>query len=123
MEFGSPVATAIVTIITIGLALIFKFAPKVSNWYYGEKLSGWRGLVMVGIVTLVTVAIYPISCYSPWQIVECVSSSWWQLAVAWFVALTSNQIAYLISPESAPEQEAKVRKQAKILSKARALVE
>ena len=81
------------------LSLIFSYIPPLAQWYYGidEK---YRGLVMVGLTILSALGIFGLSCTGLFNWVACTKAGALDLVKAVLIILGSNQIAYMVSPES-----------------------
>jgi hypothetical protein len=81
------------------LSLGFSYIPKFSEWYYSITKQ-WRGLVMVGFILLVSVAVWLLSCYVGYGYVQCSTDGAKVLGEAFVSALLLNQAAYQVTPES-----------------------
>lgn len=81
------------------LSLVFSFIPPVATWYYGINKE-WRGLVMVGFTVLATLGIFGLSCSGLFNWVACTADGAKDLLRAFLILLGSNQIVYMVTPES-----------------------
>jgi len=80
----------------LGLTLIFSYAPGLSVWY--EKQSGQvKSLIMLAALVVSAGAIFGLSCYSPWQIVQCTEEAAWGLGEMLFYAIVLNVSSHALT--------------------------
>jgi hypothetical protein len=87
----------------IVLSLIFSYVPQVQAWY-SAKDSKTQSLIMLGLLVLVAVAVYGISCLAWWPgltAITCDKKGAMDLVTAFIAALIANQSTYLLSPAPA----------------------
>ena len=87
------------------LSLIFSYVPQVQEWY-GAKDSKTQSLIMLGLLALVAVATYGISCAGWWPgltSVTCDQAGIKSLIEAFVAAVIANQATYVISPQKKPK--------------------
>lgn len=81
------------------LSLLFAYIPGFKTWY--DKKSGEvRALVMLGLLVLVAVAIFALSCASPPILplaVKCSQEGAWELVYVFIAALVANQGTFLVA--------------------------
>jgi hypothetical protein len=98
------------------LSLLFSYVPGIKAQY--DKLtSAQKGLVMLGLLVLVSIGAFGLSCANSPLIsgVTCDEQGAWGIVSALLVALTANQATYLMAPqkkspaviEAQPEGESK----------------
>lgn len=78
------------------LSLIFKYQPSVKEWF--DRQSN-KGLVMLGLVALVSLGYFGLSCL-PFGVqfgvtISCDQSSAIELIKAFFVIAIGNQLTFL----------------------------
>lgn len=85
------------------LSLVFSYVPGVEAWY--KALEGTtKRLIMLGLLVLVTAAIFGVSCAGlggDFGIsVECSKAGVMGLLQVLFAAIIGNQAVFLISPKT-----------------------
>lgn len=84
----------------IALSLIFSYIPLAQKYYDALDAIAKR-LVMAGLLLLVAVAVYGLSCWGVISgYVECTQTGLVSTIGFFIDALIANQAAYLISPKS-----------------------
>lgn len=77
------------------LSLAFAYVPRLSDWYDGKN-SQTKALIMAGLLLVVAVGAYGLSCASPYSYFECTRVGAWTAAQVFVAALVANQGTYLI---------------------------
>lgn len=84
----------------IVLSLLFAYVPGISQWY--DALTGeYKRLIMAGLLLVVSLAIFGLSCAGYLNLVTCDQDGAVGLVRIFVMALVANQSAYLISSASA----------------------
>jgi hypothetical protein len=78
------------------LSLIFSYAPGVRGWYDGRS-GETKSLIMLASLVVVTGGVFALSCYGPFDWVQCTQDGAWGLAVLFVAALMPNQSVYSIT--------------------------
>jgi hypothetical protein len=87
----------------IVLSLLFSYVPQLQAWY-SAKDSKTQSLIMLGMLVLVAVGVYGISCLAWWPgltAITCDKQGIKDLIEAFVAALIANQATYTISPTPA----------------------
>jgi len=96
-------ATQLATVASIILSLVFSYFPKLNTWYAALEPANKR-LIMLGMVLLVSLASFGMSCWSvtaEWVPgLTCDTNSGKSLIAAFIVAIVTNQGVFLISPKT-----------------------
>ena len=92
----TELSTIILAIVGIILQLVFKYVPKVNDWYQSHAN---KGALMLGFVVLTGGAYYALAC-SPFAAelgiaIACTQASIFLLLKAIFIVATSQQLTYL----------------------------
>jgi hypothetical protein len=82
------------------LSLIFSYVPKVSEWYAGREATEKR-LIMAGLLLLVALGAFGLSCADVVSVVTCNKDGALGLVYAFIAALVANQATFAISPKRA----------------------
>jgi hypothetical protein len=82
------------------LSLLFSYVPGLSNWYGGLD-SVKKSLFMAGMLVIVAVAVFGLSCWNVIAYVTCDRSGALGLLGVLIAALIANQSTYLLSPQKA----------------------
>ena len=78
------------------LSLLFSYVPGVKAWY-ANLTAGAKQAVMGGLLIIVALAVFGLSCSGVLNSVACNESGAWGLIVVLVNALVSNQSVYLIT--------------------------
>lgn len=90
----------IVSIAGIVLSLLFSYIPGLRTWY-AALITETKQLIMLGLLILVTAAIYALGCYGILDTgIVCGKEGIIALVQMLVYGLVSNQAAYLISPQA-----------------------
>lgn len=81
------------------LSLLFEYIPGFKNLF--DKLEPqWKSLSMLGLITLVLIGAFLLSCYGPFDWFVCTSEGIWEGVAVWLVAIGVNQgVHNLIKPK------------------------
>lgn len=82
-------------IVGVIISLLFTLIPGLKDWYDG--LGKYKGLFMVGIMVVVGLVIFGLSCIPsfPLPMLTCNVAGFWELIVLIASAIVANQMAYL----------------------------
>jgi len=58
------------------LSLAFQIIPGLTEWYE-QKDSKMKSLIMLGSITIAGIALFVLSCISPWVYVACNAEGAW----------------------------------------------
>ena len=90
----------IVSIAGVVLSLLFSYITGLRTWF-AALVAETKQLIMLGLLILVTGAIYAIGCYGILDTgIECGKAGIIALVQMLIVGLVSNQAAYLITPQT-----------------------
>lgn len=78
------------------LSLLFSYIPGLKTWY-GEQKSEVKSLIMLAVLVIVSVGVFVLSCYGPFDWVACTQDGAWGLVVLFVAALVPNQSLYSIT--------------------------
>jgi hypothetical protein len=97
-------STIILTIVGIILQLVFKYAPKVKQWY---EVQTNKGPIMLAVVVVTGAAYYGLSC-TPYAAtlgigIACTVESAFTLLRAIGIIAIGQQLTYLFTRSSAPK--------------------
>ena len=88
-----------------GLSILFKIVKPLDVWLYTKVTDQWRGLVMLGIVVGITGAIFGLGCANVIGGITCTVGGATELAKMLGIAIASNQITFLTTPNSTTKTE------------------
>lgn len=93
---ATELSTLILSVVGVVLQLIFKYAPKVSDWYQNQAN---KGVLMLAFVVLTAGIMFALSC-SPFAArlgisLSCTTDTVFQLLKAIFIVASSQQLTYL----------------------------
>jgi len=96
----NPLAVLIVAITGVLISLLFRYLPGLKTWY--EKQSGYKALIMIGLMLLVSIIYFGLGCWALIAvrlhiIVACTANGAIDLALAFVVAVLSNQSTYILT--------------------------
>jgi hypothetical protein len=96
----NPLSVLIVAIAASLLSLAFTYVPGLKDWY--EKQSGKKALIMVGLMLLVSVVYFLISCVAVLAArlgitVICTVAGALDVALAFVLAVLANQSTYALT--------------------------
>ncbi|MCJ7804685.1 hypothetical protein MUP35_03075, partial [Patescibacteria group bacterium] len=81
------------------IALLFAYVPGFANWY--EPMDGTKKrLIMLGILVVITAAIFGLSCAGILTTVLCTQKDAIALVNALILAVIANQGTYAILPKA-----------------------
>jgi hypothetical protein len=90
----------IVSIAGVVLSLLFSYIPGLRTWY-AALITETKQLIMLGLLVLVTTAIFVLGCYGILSTgIACDKFGAIALIQMLIVGIVSNQAAYLISPQA-----------------------
>ncbi len=90
------IATIFLGFAGVALQLIFKYVPKLSDWYQAQEN---KGLWMLGFVAITGIVLNLLACYVP-QIkvpLACTPDIWYNYIQAMFIIGSSQQLTYLFT--------------------------
>ena len=89
------------------LSLIFSYVPGLNAKF--ALLDGiYKRLVMLGLIFLVALGVFGLSCAGLFNYVTCDQGGAWLLLGIFIQAAIANQSAYLVSPEARTVAEIKM---------------
>lgn len=99
-------SVALSSIAGVILSLAFSYIPGLRPWYDGQT-SETKRLVMAGLLLVVAVAAYGLSCLDSGVIsgVSCDNQGISGLVTAFISAMVANQATYMISPKMAEPKQ------------------
>ena len=90
----------IVSIAGVVLSLLFSYIPGLRTWF-AALVAETKQLIMLGLLVLVTGAIYALGCYGILDTgIACGKEGVVSLVFMLIAGVVSNQAAYLISPQT-----------------------
>lgn len=90
----------LVGIAGVVLSLLFSYIPGLRTWY-AALITETKQLIMLGLLVLVTGAIYALGCYGIVDTgIECGKAGIIALVQMLILGVVSNQAAYLITPQT-----------------------
>ena len=99
----TPIEISNVLLFVLGvlLQLVFLYIPEAKTWYQRQS---HQGLLMLGMVVLLGVAIFGLSC-TPLVVylhiaIACTVGDAFNLLGAIVIIATGNQLTYLFAPQS-----------------------
>ena len=105
MDISSEMLVGIAGVV---LSLLFSYIPGLRTWY-AALITETKQLVMLGLLVLVSGAIFALGCYDILSTgIACDKYGIIALVQMLIVGLVSNQAAYLISPQTNDVIEAKL---------------
>lgn len=84
----------------IVVSLIFEYFPKLSVWYNGLEDNIQR-LIMLGLVAVIAVTVFGMSCAGLSDAYTCDKRGAWELVKMFVVGVVANQSTYLVLPRKA----------------------
>lgn len=78
------------------MALVFAYFPKFRVWYAG-LVSGWKSLIVIGTLLLITVVSWLLAHYGLIPTVGPVD--WWTAAKAFIMTVLVSQPTYVLLPQ------------------------
>lgn len=60
------------------LSIAFQIIPGLTDWYE-YKDSKVKALIMLAAITVTGIALFGLSCISPWIYVECTTNGAWEI--------------------------------------------
>jgi hypothetical protein len=97
----------IVSIAGVVLSLLFSYIPGLRTWY-AALVSETKQLIMLGLLVLVTGAIYALGCYGILETnITCDKSGLVSLVFMLITGVVSNQATYMITPQTKDVVDAK----------------
>ena len=105
----NPLATALMVLAGMIMALLFEYVPGFASWYQ-PKDEQTKKLIMLGALVLAAVASMLLSCYSPYSMgIDCDQQSAWDLFFATVIALglggSANQATHSLTKRSSDYEE------------------
>lgn len=98
----------IVGVAGMALSVLFSYVPGLRGWYASLQTE-YKQLIMLGLVVLTTASIFALDCYGVISTTaSCDKDGIISLVWMLVLGLTSNQAAYLISPQTGDVKEAKL---------------
>jgi hypothetical protein len=92
----------VVALYGVVISLGFEWIPGLSTWYNGLA-NGYQKLIMLGLMLAIPFAILGLNCvgwFTSWiPVVSCDQSGVETAAVAFLLALGTNQLTYLVAPK------------------------
>lgn len=79
------------------LSLLFSYIPGLKDWF-GVLSGEMKRLVMLALLALIAGAVYAQGCYGFIALITCDGAGIKQLIGLFVVAMISNQVVYLVSP-------------------------
>lgn len=96
-------AALITSVLSIIISLVAKYVPFVAKWYYDPARDNVRGLIMVGLMALITGGYYFLA--PQFAQFGLTPITWQEGVVAFFIALGSNQLTDRTTPYSPTKAE------------------
>lgn len=90
------------------ISLAFAYIPKLNDWFYSLDKQ-YRGLFMVGVAVLVSLGVFGLSCAALFIYVPCTNEGAVELLRTFLILLGTNQLTYVVIPESAAKLRAKAK--------------
>ena len=94
MELSSEMLVGIAGVV---LSLLFSYIPGLRTWYAG-LVTETKQLIMLGLLVVVTGAVFGLSCGGYIDSVACDKNGVISLIVMLVTGIVANQGAYLITP-------------------------
>lgn len=89
----------ILYVVGVVVSLLFSYVPKLKDWY--EAQHGYKALIMVGLIAIVSAAFFGLSCTTLAAAlgiqVACTSEGALAVALAFIKIIIANQAAYLLT--------------------------
>jgi len=89
-------ANSLAVVAGIAISLGFEYVPGFREWFASIGDVQKRAFMAV-VLFVVTLAIFALSCFSPYTWVECTNNGLWAILEAFFVALVANQTAHKVA--------------------------
>jgi hypothetical protein len=86
----------IVTAGAVILSLVFEYIPGIYTWHQGLGKRQTAAL-MAGLMALVVLGAWLLSCYGPYDFLECDESGAWSGLELYVLALIANQTTYQLA--------------------------
>lgn len=87
----------IVGVAAVILSLLFEYLPGLSTWY-NALVDAKQKLIMLGLMALVAVGAFALSCLGRYDFVTCDVPGAWAMLEYFILAVIANQTAHRISP-------------------------
>lgn len=86
----------IVTVGAVLLSLLFEYVPGVYEWHQGlgKRVTA---AIMAGFIALVVLGSWLLSCYGPYNFLECSEAGAWNGFELYVLALIANQTTYKLA--------------------------
>lgn len=84
----------------IVVSLVFEYFPKLSIWYNNLEDNVQR-IIMLGLVALIAVTVFGMSCAGLSDAYTCDKRGAWELVKMFVVGVVANQSTYLVLPRKA----------------------
>ena len=86
----------IVTVGAIVLSLLFEYVPGIYEWHQGlgKRVTA---AIMAGFMALVVLFSFLLSCYGPYDLLECNETGAWNGIELYVLALIANQTTYQLA--------------------------
>ena len=81
------------------LSVLFEYVPGLNTWY-GKLTDTWQRLMMLGMLIVVALGAFGLSCGSFISAVSCDKQGIVNLIQAIVAAVVANQATFLISPKT-----------------------
>jgi Na+/H+ antiporter NhaD/arsenite permease-like protein len=94
----TPSPEAIIMIAGVVLSVLFSYVPGFANWYNTIEDEVTKQLIMLGLLIVVTAAVFALACGGMIQGVVCTKPGLIQLIWALILAVIANQSTDRISP-------------------------
>jgi hypothetical protein len=78
------------------LSLLFSYTPGLRQWY-GKQSGEAKSLIMLASLVVVACGVFGLSCYGPFDWVQCTQDGAWGLGILFVSALVTNQPMYNIT--------------------------
>lgn len=90
----------LVAVAGVVLSLLFSYIPGLRTWYAG-LVSETKRLIMLGLLLVVTAAIFALGCYNLISIdIACNQDGLLKLVGLFVAGIVANQGTYLITPQT-----------------------
>jgi len=100
----------LIYVLSAVLSLFMSYIPKLRVWYAALETEAKR-LFMAGVVLLIAVGVFVLSCYGFFQTnLACTVNGGANLVMIYFLALATNQGVYKVSPQLEDVKQASLRK-------------
>lgn len=82
------------------VSILFEYFPKLNTWYNGLEDNIQR-LIMLGVVALIALTVFGMSCAGLSDAYTCDKAGVWALIKMFVAGVIANQSAYLVLPRKA----------------------